>query len=91
MQLQFDLSGKGFSTTETDNDCYFVKDIAKYIYDKYFALGTTTLADIYADLDMHPVFPSDGYKIEIRAELKRIYSVVIKKDGTVIFPSVQGV
>ena len=86
MQLQFDLSGKGFSSTKTDDECYFVKDIAKYIYEKYSALGTTTLKVLYNDLDTHPVFPSNGYKIEIRAELKRIYSVVIKKDGTVEFP-----
>ncbi len=31
------------------------------------------LSEIYADLDNHPIFPSDGAKTEIKKALKRIY------------------
>lgn len=87
MQLMFNMDGNGATESETDEYCYFVKDIAKYIFEKYKALETVTLDKIYADLDEHPIFPSDGYKKEIKAELKSIYGVTISKEGKVIFPS----
>jgi hypothetical protein len=31
-QLMFDLNGKGTVTTHTDEYCYYVMDIAKYLY-----------------------------------------------------------
>jgi len=85
-QLMIDFNGEGNVETQTDEHCYYVQDIAKYIYEKYEALGTVALDIIYKDLDEHPIFPSDGYKNYIKTELKRIYGVTITKDGKVIFP-----
>ena len=86
LQLTFDLTGEGFSQPQTDEHCYFVHDIAKYIYEKYKSSGVVMLDCIYQDLDEHPIFPSDGYKNEIKAELKKMYGVTFAKNGRVTFP-----
>lgn len=74
-QFVLDFNGDGFLNTVTDEDCYYVKDIAKYIFEKYSTLGRVSLDVMYKDLDVHPIFPSDGYKNEIKAELKDRYYV----------------
>lgn len=74
-QFVLDFNGDGFLNTVTDEDCYYVKDIAKYIFEKYSTLGHVSLDVMYKDLDVHPIFPSDGYKNEIKAELKDRYYV----------------
>ena len=74
-QFVLDFNGDGFLNTVTDEDCYYVKDIAKYIFEKYSAFGRVSLEAMYKDLDVHPIFPSDGYKNEIKAELKERYYV----------------
>lgn len=78
-QLMLDLDGDGFADTPTDEQCYYVQDIAKYIYEKYAARGKVELNEIYADLDVHPIFPSDGYKDDIKRELKQRFCVELKK------------
>lgn len=84
-QLMLDFSGSGYSTTQTDEDCYYVKDIAKDIYEKYRARGTVKLKEVYQYLDEHPIFPSNGYKQEIKRELK-VYAKIPKSvDGNVVF------
>ena len=66
-------------------ECYYVKDIAKDIYDKFHARGSVKLSEIYQYLDEHPIFPSDGYKQDIKRELK-VYAKVPKSvDGDVVF------
>jgi len=65
--------------TITDESCFFVKDIAKYVFDNYSRRGTVSLEDIYLDLDRHPIFPSDGFKREIKDELKSSYGVSFPK------------
>lgn len=62
-------------STITDDHCYNVMDIAKYVYQKYSPQGEVNILTIYDDLDRHPIFPSDGYKKEIMAELKAAYNV----------------
>lgn len=91
MQLQFNLTGEGFFDSPTDEDCYFVNDIAKYIYDKYKNNNPLYLATIYADLDEHPIFPSDGYKNEIKNALKSKYGAAFRRDGAVTFSVAKGV
>lgn len=60
-----------FETTDKDKDCYYVIDIVNYIITK-FKGRNISLQEIWNLLDEHPVFPTDGYKKEIKAELKRI-------------------
>ena len=87
LQTHIDLFGTGIAESETDDDCYFVEDIAKYIYKKYGSKGSVLLSEIYEDLDKHPIFPSDGYKLDIKDALRQIYCVEFHRDGTVTFPA----
>ena len=89
-QLTLDLDGNGISDVQTDEQCYFIHDIAKYIHDKYCARGEVGLNEIYDDLDVHPIFPTDGYKDDIKRELKQFFGVKFPKGGKVIFSDVQG-
>lgn len=50
LQLQLDLNGDGVVDSPTDEDCYFINDIAKYIYNKYKHDNPLYLKTIYADL-----------------------------------------
>ena len=79
-QLTFDFNEDGISDTITDEDCYYVKDIAKYIFEKYHCFGRVSIDDVYRDLDTHPIFPSDGYKNEIKAWLNEHYHAIITRN-----------
>lgn len=83
-QLMLDFDGNGVVDTQTDDQCYYIHDIAKYIIDKYSGMGTVDWKTITCDLDAHPIFPSEGYISKIKYELKR-YGVKFNK-GNVIFP-----
>lgn len=87
-QLSFDF-GTDFELSKApDSDCYTVSDIARYIFKKYKNKNAVPFDEIYNDLDMHPVFPSDGYKNEIKSELKNLG---VKISGnTIAFPHRQG-
>jgi three-Cys-motif partner protein len=75
-QLCLSLNGsESIIDTVTDDSCFYVKDIAKYIVDQFGSLGSVELQTIYDDLDRHPIFPSDGFKNEIKEELKLSYGV----------------
>lgn len=89
-QLTLDLYGNGTADVQTDEQCYFIHDIAKYVYEKYGSLGEVDLGKIYHDLDIHPIFPSDGYKEDIKRELRQFFGVKFQKGGKVIFPIKQG-
>ncbi len=86
VQLTFNMDMEIVQPDETDEDCYTIKDVAKYIFEKYGTRDNLNMKEIYADLDVHPVFPSDGYKPNIKKELKERYKAEIKRDNTVIFP-----
>lgn len=90
MQYCLDLDGDGDCTKNTDEHCYYVQDIAKYIYDKYYKRGVVYLKEIYDDLDRHPIFPSDGYKDEIKKALCNYYGATIKgkSNQTIVFNSI---
>lgn len=82
-QLCFTMDGSASIQTPTDDNCFYIKDIAKYIYEKYSKQGSVDLAIIYDDLDRHPIFPSDGFKREIKEELKSVYGLSFPKGRNV--------
>ncbi len=82
-QLSLDLNGSGEIKTMKDDYCYYVKDIVEYLHDKYNGKKDVPLKDIWVALDEHPVFPSEGYKSEIKRWLKEVYSdIVLQKTKT---------
>jgi len=80
-QLMLDLDGSGELKTMTDEYCYYVKDIVKYLQDQFRGRKNVPLTDIWRALDEHPVFPSDGFKSEIKKGLKDIYGSIISKQA----------
>lgn len=74
--LDFD---NGNVKQESKSGVYTIYDIAKYVYEKYKGQGDVQLSEIYSNLESHPIFPSDGYKIQIRNELKNSFGVILKK------------
>ncbi|TCL60588.1 three-Cys-motif partner protein [Kineothrix alysoides] len=79
--LDFDT---GNIKQESKNGVYTIYDIAKYVYDKYQGRGEVQLKEIYAHLENHPIFPSDGYKMQIRNELKETFGVKFTKNSVVL-------
>ena len=82
-QMTFDFDNPGALTATTDEYCYSVKDIAKYLQDLYKKEGEVSLSDIWNTLDEHPVFPSDGFKTQIKNEIKSIYGARIRQTSII--------
>ncbi len=53
-----------------DSDCYEIRDIAQYIYSKYCEYGEYSIKQALDELKLHPVFPSYGYRTQIRVALQ---------------------
>lgn len=72
-------AGQGlFIFPEDDNDsadeyCYTVDDIANYIQGKFKGRANVLLDEIWNLLDLHPVFPSEGFKKIITKRLEEIH------------------
>lgn len=84
-QLTFDLSGGSEPTTDTDELCYNVYDIAKFLYDIFRAQTDVPFNDVYRVLETHPVFPSEGFRKEIKRELESCGVKVSRQ--TMTFPA----
>ncbi|EKU71558.1 three-Cys-motif partner protein TcmP [Selenomonas sp. F0473] len=54
-------------------NCFYVSDIAKYLQKNYEGKSDVLLSKLWKSLDYHPVFPSDGYREEIKKYLKSVY------------------
>lgn len=77
-QLCFNFDNLSIQGNKVKN-CYFVEDIADYVYIKYHDKGKVSLSEIYADLDRHPIFPSEGFKQQIKKSLKEKYNAKCPK------------
>ena len=77
-QLQLDIFGEGILTTNTDESCFTITDIAKYLSRSFSGRNEVPLQDLWDLLDEHPIFPSDGYRNEIRSDLKTIFGAKIE-------------
>lgn len=70
-QLMLDFEGKGVAKTHTDEFCFYIKDIAEYLQKSFNGQSDVPMSDVWASLDNHPVFPSDGFRPQIKNELKQ--------------------
>ena len=77
-QLMLDFNGSGKITTQTDESCFTVLDIAKYIHYCFKGQRDVPLEEVYNSLKSHPVFPADGYRSQIRDYLKSDFGAEIK-------------
>lgn len=81
MSLDFET---GIIKADAPPGIYTVYDIAKFIYEKYRNRGEVSWSEIYACLDKHPLFPSEGYKPQIKKMLKESFNT-INKQNSVMF------
>ncbi len=84
-EKQFVLGFDGLgATTQTDVECLTVNDIAKYLQRKY-AGKKISLDVIWDDLEKHPIFPSEGYRNEIKKALRETYGADTKSRSFISF------
>ncbi|WP_307761006.1 three-Cys-motif partner protein TcmP [uncultured Phascolarctobacterium sp.] len=76
---QLALDENGNITVPTDESCFYIKDIAKYLYDSFKKQKNVRLEQMWKLLEEHPVFPSEGFKKEIKKELFEVYGVSKKQ------------
>ena len=79
-QLVLNLSDGGVANTQADEFCYYIKDIADYLQKAFDGQRNVPFDKVWALLDEHPVFPSDGFKKEIRSELRQNYNAQMTRD-----------
>jgi hypothetical protein len=90
-QLSFD--SYGIITNETDESCFHVSDISRYLQQNFKGRKQVQLTEMWELLDDHPIFPSEGYRNEIKKDLSerfgaKIEQIVSDENGkkeTVIF------
>lgn len=76
-QLSFNFDG--VITTEADESCFHVIDIAKYLQQSFKGHEKVPLDEMWSLLDDHPIFPSDEYRNEIKKDLIEGYDARIEQ------------
>lgn len=84
-QLRFDFTGDSVCKPAVDEYCYDVYSIASYVQEHFRGKKNVSLDDIWHLLDKHPVFPSDGYRKQIKAILKNDFSAQVSKHTITFF------
>lgn len=94
-QLILDFSGQGLVTTSIDESCFVVTDIAKYLSRAFAGRADVPLQEFWDLLDEHPIFSSEGYRKEIKNDLKNTFDATVgvsvnprsfKRETVVSFP-----
>lgn len=88
-QLMFDFSDDELAKSTIDEYCYDLKSIAAYLQENFHGRKEVPLEEIWAILDKHPVFPSDGYRPKLKLILKEKYGAKISKQ-TISFSEGRG-
>lgn len=80
-QLMLDFEEDGRAKTSTDEFCFNISDIAEYLQEAFNGRPDVPMDEIWALLDIHPVFPSDGFRTQIKNELKRSFSAKVGRSS----------
>ena len=59
--------------------CFYIKDIAEYLQKSFNGKSDVPMSEVWELLDGHPVFPSDGFRPQIKNELKQNYGAHVSK------------
>ncbi|MGN6713172.1 three-Cys-motif partner protein TcmP [Anaerocolumna jejuensis] len=81
-QLMFDFTGESACKPVVDDYCYDVYSIVSYVQDNFCGKKDVPLEDIWSLLDEHPVFPSDGYRSQIKSVLKQDFGAQMLRQKT---------
>lgn len=88
-QLMFDFAGSGVIKHDEDEYCYDLNSIASYIQEHFRGRKDVSLDEVWRILDKHPVFPSDGYRKDIKDILKNEYGAKVSQK-TITFSEGRG-
>ena len=78
-QLVMDFAEGNLCRNVIDEHCYDINSIASYVQYNFRGKKDVSLEDVWSLLDEHPVFPSDGYKSQIKSVLKKDYDAQISR------------
>lgn len=78
-QIMLDFEGNGYLKTMTDESCYYIKDIADYLQSHFDGQTDVPFDNLWVVLDEHPIFPSDGFRNEIKKELKQNFKASVSR------------
>ena len=76
-QFSFNLFGE--ITEEEDESCLHVIDIAKYLQRSFRGRKQVPLYEMWELLDNHPIFPSEGFRNEIKSDLTDFFGAKIEQ------------
>lgn len=76
-QLSFNLFGE--FTEEEDESCMHVIDIAKYLQCCLKGRKLVPLDEMWELLDNHPIFPSEGFRNEVKSDLTGCFDAKIEQ------------
>ena len=92
-QLRFDFWGE--ISEEEDETCLHILDIAKYLQRSFRGRKQVPLDELWKLLENHPIFPSEGFRNEVKSELTGFFNAKIeqtvnpntgKKETVISFP-----
>lgn len=78
-QLMLDFEGMGEPKTHTDEFCFNSKDIVEYLQKPFDGRSNVPLSGVWTLLDRHPIFSSDGFRPQIKNELKQNYGASVSR------------
>lgn len=76
LMINLDTDTPASLTVATDESCFNVSDIAKYLNNEFSQRKNVPLDELWDLLDAHPIFPSEGYRKEIKKELTEMYGAI---------------
>lgn len=70
LQMAFEMNECPSNNENISEKCYFPYDIAVYLHNQHMGMKDVPLDSLWKELELHPVFPSEGYRIEVKKILK---------------------
>lgn len=77
--IQFSFNLFGEIAEEEDESCLHVIDIAKYLQRSLKCRKRVPLNEVWELLDNHPIFPSEGFRKEIKSDLINVFNAKIEQ------------
>ena len=66
-------------TEDEDKTCLHVLDIAKYLQHSFKGRKQVPLDELWELLDNHPIFPSEGFRNEVKSDLTGFFDAKIEQ------------
>ena len=70
----------GIITSITDQSCYTLDNVADYLYGIFDGRDDVKLEELWGALAVHPVFPSDGFKMLPEPNIRSLASALASSD-----------